>query len=225
MRRILSVIALGLLAIAGCAHDRSSRQIADETSYYSTGYFKADANPSERMVQGNSPCGGTVTSAPLAPPAGPNQATPLPADRLPSALPPVQAAPQPTDVLPPSNAAAVIPDGGANPSPRPQGELKAAATTPALPKPPPLTGAGNPESVQSDQILTGTVDLWRRTQRLRYSPADVEEANGGLVALVGDAELDHVTEGQRIRVRGFLIPSTDRTHPPTFQVQSVENVD
>jgi hypothetical protein len=90
------------------------------------------------------------------------------------------------------------------------------------PKPAPPAQVRPPISAQPQQVLTGTVESWRRTQRLRYAPADVEEANGGLVTLVGDPQLERVKEGQRIRVRGFLVPSADRAHPPTFQVQSLE---
>jgi hypothetical protein len=240
VRGNLTVIALGLLAITGCAH-RANHNVADENTYTGASIQScqscAESKPSERAVQGGSPCGGAATIAPAAPPTAPKLATTLPPVTSQSPLPTVQTAPRLPDVvapraladLPPPMPTPLVVDSGIRTAP---GRIPDAAPTPAprpTPTPAPLaqpqpapTQSRNPESVQTHQVLTGTVELWRRTQRLRYSPADVEEANGGLVTLVGDSALDQLTEGRRIRVRGVLIPSADRMHPPTFQVQSVE---
>jgi hypothetical protein len=79
--------------------------------------------------------------------------------------------------------------------------------------------------VATFEVLTGTIEPWRKTWRLRYAPPDVEDANGGRVTLTGDGDLDRLQEGQRVRVRGFLTPAPDRGSPPTFHVHSLEVVE
>jgi hypothetical protein len=240
VRRNLTVIALGLLAVTGCAHDRGNRQEADTVPYSSMCCHScADAQPSGKPRQGPEPRVGEIPFKPIPPPAVAKPVAPSSAG-----LPPAQAVPAIPDVVRPrelpdlpkpmpmttvgekSFPPRVIPvkplpllrDSSASPGP---------STIPDIsPKPAPPARVRPPVSeAQPEQVLTGTVESWRRTQRLRYAPADVEEANGGLVTLVGDPQLERMKEGQRIRVRGFLIPSADRAHPPRFQVQSMEVVE
>lgn len=237
MRRNLTAIALGLLAITGCAHDHSNRNAADDAPCPGARTNScADPKPNDRVVQGGSPYGGAVVSVPVTPPTSTKLAITQPAATSPAPVAAAPPAPRLPEVLRPRELPVlptpVNPESGVRPTATriPDAEPKRAAlapapATPVLPRPATPTRARDPEPVQTAQVLTGTVEFWRRAQRLRYSPADVEEANGGLVMLVGDPALDRVTEGQRIRVRGFLIPSADRTHPPTFQVQSVKTVD
>jgi hypothetical protein len=117
----------------------------------------------------------------------------------PKALPPVTQSPVPAPV---AQAGLTLPEMGPN----------LVASAPSQ-KPGPLQGC---------QVLTGSVESWRKTWRLRYAPIDVEEAHGGRVTLVGDAELDGLRDGQRLRVHGVLVPSSSRSDPPAFHVQSVE---
>jgi hypothetical protein len=83
----------------------------------------------------------------------------------------------------------------------------------------PVTAGDAPQS------LTGSVESWRKTLRLRYAPVDVEDANGGRVTLIAGPELNRLQDGQRVRVRGFIAPPTDRASAPEFHVQSVEVVE
>jgi hypothetical protein len=80
------------------------------------------------------------------------------------------------------------------------------------------------ETIEKTQILTGRVELWRKTWRLRYAAVDTDDAHGGRVTLLGGPTVDELHEGQRIRVRGILIPSPDRAAAPTFHVQFFEVV-
>jgi hypothetical protein len=75
------------------------------------------------------------------------------------------------------------------------------------------------------KTLTGAVESWRRTWRLRYAGVDVEDPHGGRVTLIGGRALDQLHEGQRIRVRGILIPTADRGSAPAFDVQAIELID
>jgi hypothetical protein len=84
----------------------------------------------------------------------------------------------------------------------------------------PITSAE--ESLTAHATLTGEVQLWRRTWRLRYAPADSVDAHGGSVVLAGGRELAELRDGQRIRVRGMLVPNVDGQTPPVYQVQALE---
>jgi hypothetical protein len=146
-----------------------------------------------------------VIAQPLASPTLPpllHKKIDLPPERLPAALPP--AAPKPT-------AAPVTQTN--------------AVRSVASPKIFVITPSAKAASQYSAQVLTGSVESWHKTWRLRYAPLDVEEPNGGRVTLVGAPELDRLEVGQRLRVRGILAPATDRAHPPTFHVQSMEMVE
>jgi hypothetical protein len=75
------------------------------------------------------------------------------------------------------------------------------------------------------QSFSGAVETWRKTWILRYAPVDVEDPHGGRVTLAGGSVLEQLHEGQRVRVRGFLVPAADRATPPSFHVESLEIVD
>ncbi len=91
-----------------------------------------------------------------------------------------------------------------------------ATAEPPLAPPPVLA-----QPTEARKVLTGVVECWRKTWRLRYAGIDVEDVNGGRVTLIGPA-LDGLREGQRVRVRGILIPTADRGSAPTFDVQAIE---
>src|SRR5262245_36610931 len=82
---------------------------------------------------------------------------------------------------------------------------------------PPVT----PTVDDSARSITGNVELWRKTYRLRYAPVDVPDPHGGSLMLVGD-QLDSLQDGQRVRVQGHMLPGSDRTGGRRFQVQAVQ---
>lgn len=73
--------------------------------------------------------------------------------------------------------------------------------------------------------VTGQVQAWRKTWRLRYAAIDQEDSYGGTVVLEGGAELSKLREGQHVRVRGVLIPPTDRNDAARYRVQAIEILD
>jgi hypothetical protein len=81
----------------------------------------------------------------------------------------------------------------------------------------------NAQVVEFDNIkcVTGQVQQFRKTWRLRYAPCDQDDPHGGSVLLEG-AGLDRLRDGQRIRVQGVLIPPMDRTSPARYRVRSME---
>src|SRR2546430_150082 len=81
---------------------------------------------------------------------------------------------------------------------------------------PTVRAAASAGPADTTQLLTGSVESWRKTWRLRYAAVDVEDANGGRVTLIGGAELDRLHEGQQVRVRGTLVPAADRASAPAF---------
>jgi hypothetical protein len=73
--------------------------------------------------------------------------------------------------------------------------------------------------------VTGTVEAFRKTWRVRYAAVDQEDRYGGVVVLDGGAELNPLRDGMRVRVRGTLIPATDRTGSAHYRVQSLQILD
>lgn len=70
-------------------------------------------------------------------------------------------------------------------------------------------------------ILTGTVDTFRKTWRLRYANIDCDDRCGGSVALEG-AGLDRLREGQIVRVQGVMTLPTTRGQTAVFRVQAIQ---
>ena len=213
MRRSLIATAVGLLAVAGCAHDRATRQeTAAEPPAKASVQARADVKRDCVLGRGRSPCGGSVQfGLASAPPA-------IQPMMLPDAMQLVKHE-EPGDPA----AETALPEAASSvPAPL-------ALSGPTLPLIGPNLGASDPSPkpgpAQGYQVLTGSVESWRKTWRLRYAPIDVEEAHGGRVTLVGDSELDRLREGQHLWVRGLLVPSDNRAEPPTFHVQSLEVVD
>jgi hypothetical protein len=75
------------------------------------------------------------------------------------------------------------------------------------------------------KTVTGQVQMWRRTVRLRYAPIDQEDVYGGFVVLEGGAELTKMRDGQHVRVRGVLIAPEDRNGAAHYRVQAIEVLD
>jgi hypothetical protein len=73
--------------------------------------------------------------------------------------------------------------------------------------------------------VTGQIQLWRQTVRLRYAPVDQEDPYGGFVVLQGDGEVAKLREGQHVRVRGILIAPENRNHAANFKVQAIDVLD
>ena len=86
------------------------------------------------------------------------------------------------------------------------------------PSAPLVLQVGHPDK---SMALIGRVETWRKTVRLRYAAADVEDDHGGCVTLVGD-RLEKLQEGQQVRVQGWMLPAEERATGPRFQVQSLQ---
>lgn len=72
--------------------------------------------------------------------------------------------------------------------------------------------------------ITGNVQPWRKTWRLRFAPVDREAVYGGSVVLEGTC-LERLRDGQTVRVQGVLIAPTDRASPARYRVQTLEVLD
>jgi hypothetical protein len=86
-----------------------------------------------------------------------------------------------------------------------------------------------PGPAQTDQslnynCLTGLVQQWHKSWRLRYAGVDVEDRYGGSVTLVGDGKLDQLRDGQRVRITGQMLNPQERM-APRYQVQFIEILD
>ena len=71
------------------------------------------------------------------------------------------------------------------------------------------------------RVLTGQVQTWRQTWKLRYADYGTTDPYGGSVVLTG-SQVHALTDGCRVRVEGRLIPPVDRTAPARFEIQSVQ---
>jgi hypothetical protein len=117
-----------------------------------------------------------------------------------------------------SEATPALRDVGETPEPDVAQPVRSTTNDPDVPTPRVVPAVGGEKS----QALAGRLELWRKTWRLRYASVDTEDAHGGRVTLLGGPSVEELREGQRIRVRGILIPSPDRAAAPTFHVQSFE---
>lgn len=69
--------------------------------------------------------------------------------------------------------------------------------------------------------LTGEVQLWRNTWRLRYARVDETDKYGGSVVLAGENRFSDLRDGQIIRVQGRIVQSDARTGT-VFEVQAID---
>ena len=73
--------------------------------------------------------------------------------------------------------------------------------------------------------MTGEVQVYRKTWRLRYAPIDQIDIYGGVVVLDGGAELSNLRDGQHVRVRGELVPPAEPNGAAHYRVASIETLD
>jgi hypothetical protein len=69
--------------------------------------------------------------------------------------------------------------------------------------------------------ITGQVQIFRKVHRLRYAPVEQEDIFGGVVILEGADDFNVLKDGQTVRIRGALIPPSDRSSPARYRVQSI----
>jgi hypothetical protein len=74
------------------------------------------------------------------------------------------------------------------------------------------------------QILVGQVYQFRRMWKLRFTAVESDDKYGGSFTLVGD-NLDHLKDGQIVRVEGSVLPSHDRTSGAQYQVNRLTIVE
>jgi len=72
--------------------------------------------------------------------------------------------------------------------------------------------------------VTGQLQAYRKTYRLRYASIEQEDRYGGVVTLEG-ADLSKLRDGQHARIQGVLVPPTERNGPAMYRVQSIEILD
>ena len=80
-------------------------------------------------------------------------------------------------------------------------------------------------SADEYQSITGQVQQWKKTWRLRYAPIDQEDPFGGSVTLEGGAELNQLRDGRHVRVRGVLIAPDASSGTARYRVQAIEILD
>lgn len=73
------------------------------------------------------------------------------------------------------------------------------------------------------ESVTGQVQAFRKTLRLRYASIEQEDPYGGAVVLEGDTS--KLRDGQHVRVQGTFVPPTDRNGSAKYRVVSVEILD
>jgi hypothetical protein len=219
VRSTIALAAVITLAVAGCAHRRPTNT-GDSAPV--VGKKAADTSGDPQTVCESRPDSSSVVPPPEPLPTSPSVAEAKPAPPSAEAI-----------VSPPEMSSAAQPAEPAAPFVLPE-------ALPALPEPEASPPATPPTSVSKTghvelepakepagaiTELTGSIEAWRKTWRLRYAPIDVEDPYGGRVTLVGDSGLGRLHEGQRLRVRGFLIPATDSKNAPQFCVESLEILD
>jgi hypothetical protein len=101
--------------------------------------------------------------------------------------------------------------------------------------PPPVTADGEKNVVLKNvafkygrganfESVTGQVQIFRKTMRLRYASIEQEDAYGGVVILEG-SEISNLRDGQHVRVQGTFVAPSDRHGSAKYRVQSVELLD
>ena len=226
MRPNVVVLAWVSVVVAGCAHD-SPRHPDNETTVCFPAAVCKDGSCGGRPVTPTAPVRPLVgarapgSANPTAPtpmpyaierlqsvPPTPAPITPAPVMSESVEFPPVALPQQRQRTLP--DAAPVAPKTSEPPSSTPSVQKTAHETVPA--------NTHSPDSIE----LMGAVSTWRKTRRLCYASPETEDRYGGRVTLLGDPRIEQLKDGQVVRVRGLLIPPTDRNSPPQFHVESME---
>lgn len=73
--------------------------------------------------------------------------------------------------------------------------------------------------------LSGQLETFGRTLRLRYAAVDQIDPYGGVVILDGNIDSSRLRDGQRLRVAGELIPPTTRNGSAHYRVSSIQMLD
>lgn len=93
-------------------------------------------------------------------------------------------------------------------------------------KEPPVEAKPTPVQTSADaKTFTGQAQQWRKSWRIRYAGVDQDDEHGGSLVLEGGLELDQLRDGQRIRVRGTVIPAESASQSSRLRVQSLEKLD
>lgn len=74
------------------------------------------------------------------------------------------------------------------------------------------------------ESVTGQVQIFRKTVRLRYASIEQEDAYGGVVILEG-SEIGNLRDGQHVRVQGTFVAPADRNGNAKYRVHTVEMLD
>lgn len=88
------------------------------------------------------------------------------------------------------------------------------------------SSASNPRHAADYSWLIGELqyvqvrDAWR----LRYLPADEEDAHGGTVTLIETPQLTGYRSGQLVRVEGQLVDPHSHEPSPTYRIQSLQAI-
>ncbi len=133
------------------------------------------------------------------------------------------------------SAPAPLPIGAKEPAPIQVESTPPAIASDAAKAPPPIVAAkqknqavavknidGPNGQAEKFWTVTGTVEEFRKTWRVRYAAIDQEDRFGGVVVLDGGDELNQLRDGMNVRVRGTLVPPTDRTGSAHYRVRSLE---
>jgi hypothetical protein len=74
------------------------------------------------------------------------------------------------------------------------------------------------------ESVTGQVQIFRKTMRLRYASIEQEDAYGGVVILEG-SEISNLRDGQHVRVHGTFVAPSDRNGNAKYRVHTIEMLD
>ena len=74
------------------------------------------------------------------------------------------------------------------------------------------------------QVVVGQLSQFRRAWKLRYAAIESDDKYGGSLSLTGE-NLDHLKDGQMVRVEGMVLPSEDRASGARYQVHRIEVIE
>ena len=74
-------------------------------------------------------------------------------------------------------------------------------------------------------VLSGQLEHFGRSWRLRYASLDEVDPYGGSVTLQEDARLTALKEGQNVRIRGHLLDRDARNGAPPYRIDSIQPIE
>jgi hypothetical protein len=74
-------------------------------------------------------------------------------------------------------------------------------------------------------VLSGQLEHFGRSWRLRYAALDEVDTYGGSVTLLEDARLAALQEGQKVRIRGQIMDREARTGAPPYRINTIEPIE